>query len=176
MSDNSSTIQQMELSAGWKAIRFFYGVLIFLIAGPPIGSLIFSVGGVAALLSELLWTQANSSLASRPPGDFFGALLLMSFLFALGSYIVGWLPALIAGIIVSAGQVYFSGMSGRNAAIAAVLTSPVASVFLRMNVSSGSAHTLPSGVDALLAIASITATMSCWWILRKGGISGYERS
>ncbi|MDO8981677.1 MAG: hypothetical protein Q7V17_20865 [Afipia sp.] len=168
MSESSSATQRKKLSGGWKALRFLHGVLIFLIVGPPIGSLIFTVWGFAEALKSSLWTHAH------PSRDLFGVLVVMPFLFAFASYILGWLPALIAGIVVSFEQVYSNGMSLRNAAIAAILTSPIAPAFSHMNDRGGSAHAPTIWLDALLAIASITATMSCWWILRKGGISGYE--
>lgn len=169
MSENSSTIQQKELSAGWKAIRFFYGVLIFLIAGPPIGSVVFlSAYTIAGALRE------SPSTFFAPFVDILRVLPSALVITTLASYVLGWLPALIAGIVVSAGQVY---SSGRSTAIAAVLTSSIAPALSHIIQSrGGSGHPTPIGLHAVLAITSITATMSCWWILRKVGISGYKRS
>lgn len=135
-------------------------VLAALALGPPIGGIT-----VMALLQIVPWLAAGLT----GPAPQFGANLLKSVLLAVPlSYLVGGIPAVLAGLALAA---YFA-WGGRItvwACLVVALIYPAVLVVSGLIATSGAPETLPPVLAhaAVISIASLSAALICFLLLRN---------
>jgi hypothetical protein len=135
-------------------------VLAALVLGPPIGGIT-----VMALLQIVPWLAAGLA----DPAPQFGTNLLKSVLLAVPlSYLVGGIPAVLAGLALAA---YFA-WGGRItvwACLVAALIYPAVLVVSGLVATGGSPATLPPVLAhaAMISIASLSAALICFLLLRN---------
>lgn len=146
-------------------------VLAALVLGPPIGGVV-----VMVLLQIVPWLATGLA----DPAPQFGANLLKSVLLTVPlSYLLGAIPAVLAGLALAA---YFA-WGGRItvwACLVAALIYPAVLVVTGLIATAGSPATLsPVMVHAaLISIASLSAALVCFLLLRNTKLvqgSGVER-
>ena len=135
-------------------------VLAAVVLGPPIGGIT-----VMALLQIVPWLATGLA----DPAPQFGANLVKSVLLAVPlSYLVGGIPAVLAGLALAA---YFA-WGGRItvwACLAAALIYPAVLVVSGVIATRGSPETLPPVLlhAAMISIASLSAALVCFLLLRN---------
>jgi hypothetical protein len=135
-------------------------VLAALVLGPPIGGI-----AVMVLLQIVPWLATGLA----DPAPQFGANLLKAVLLAVPlSYLVGAVPAVLAGLALAA---YFA-WGGRItvwACLVAALIYPALLVASGLIATRGSPETLPPVIAhaAMISIASLSAALVCFLLLRN---------
>jgi hypothetical protein len=132
-----------------EALRIF---LIFVLIGPLIGTIVIAV----LLVIVNIWTGGISG----PPGPF-GALGIIIFGPVTGwSYIMGGIPAAIAGLIVAIKGVYFGGASGRFALGTGVSVGIALGTFTVVVMHDAGYFALTLGATLMLS------TLACWRLVK----------
>ena len=135
-------------------------VLAAVVLGPPIGGIV-----VMALLQIVPWLATGLA----DPAPQFGANLVKSVLLAVPlSYLVGGIPAVLAGLALAA---YFA-WGGRItvwACLVAALIYPAVLVVSGLIATRASPETLPPVMlhAAMISIASLSAALVCFLLLRN---------
>ena len=135
-------------------------VLAALVLGPPIGGIT-----VMALLQVVPWLATGLA----DPAPQFGANLVKSVLLAVPlSYLVGGIPAVLAGLALAA---YFAwgGRITVSACLVAALIYPALLVVSGLIATGGSPETLAPAMlhAAMISVASLSAALVCFLLMRN---------
>jgi hypothetical protein len=140
-----------------KAVAFALVILIFVALGPPVGStgmLIFVVMGSLG--------QSSQSI-----GDQIGSFLLLLFVSAPLSYIVGATFAFVAGVVVATTGIFMrwnNFISSILAGVAALLLVPLMGQLSSKNLIRP--ETLLAGLRSELTPVCLLAAFVCWFVTR----------
>jgi hypothetical protein len=135
-------------------------VLAAVVLGPPIGGMV-----VMALLQIVPWLATGLA----DPAPQFGANLVKSVLLAVPlSYLVGGIPAVLAGLALAA-HFAWGGRITVWACLVAALIYPAVLVVSGLIAARASPETLPPVMlhAAMISIASLSAALVCFLLLRN---------
>jgi hypothetical protein len=136
---------QTERSAGRRVLHLFGVMLLFLLLGPL-------AGGIVVITGLGIWIGLSSS-----PGDTLAVILAMMIYGLWASYMMGALPALLAGAVVGFMDAFRGGTSlGFAAALGAVMGIGWAMMM------GGGGETEQVLLHVLVVLASVVATIACW--------------
>jgi len=135
---------------GGKHARFLKGFAVFLILGPPIGS----------------WTYMICfDLVIRPTNISVARLIGMSILGMPASYVIGIVPAALAGLLVASLQVMYRWFGGTAAFLVGV---GVGLLFSALFDTRPDQHLSPAwGYPAVKILTCVVPTLVCWAVIRR---------
>jgi hypothetical protein len=135
--------------------RLLVTLLIFVLIGPPIGGIMLFYGtGLPKVLSlRGLWMQTRQLLNAA------------TLVFGM-SYVLGTIPAAIAGLLVGFAQAFRGAVTWLEALVIGTLVGGgfVLTVFV-LRPAGGDVHLL-SLASAVLVLVCIASTLVCWAIVR----------
>jgi hypothetical protein len=143
-----------RLGAGWAAAApYLRIILVFVVLGPPIGGLL------------LLGLPMTVALVFSPSyGELLPTLPLVLLVSIFSGYVLGWVAALAAGLVVALQHLQFGGarpfVAAASGALAGIVLAP--SPFSRLILQS-------DAVLAALAAVGAMASLACWWIATQRG-------
>jgi hypothetical protein len=130
-----------------EVLRIF---LIFLLIGPLIGTIVFTV----LYMTANIGTLGMSGLLGAPQIIILGLL-------TGASYVLGGIPAAIAGLIVAIKNVYFGGIGWRST-LGTGLSVGIALGIFAVFVMHDAGH-----FALLLGITAMLSTLACWCLAKR---------
>lgn len=154
----SDQSQRSRLSRA-MAVGAFVTVL-----GPLFGSLVFVIGGLLRSIG-LLFT-ANFSMGDVP--DAAHAVFTLAYLVAIFSYVIGGLPALLAGIALGYRNYYCSRITYLRAIITSVAATLIGTVVLEIVLRSRDETSL--GLLFVMIPSAVLSAVLCRFLLGRLGL------